>query len=100
WAGGKAMAARAAAGFGLAALARFDPARPPAEQQSPVGLVGVWLGWAAFQSFGYAGFLLPLLLGAWGASAFVWPLVVRGVLPVTGLALLLVSAAGLLAQAS
>jgi S-DNA-T family DNA segregation ATPase FtsK/SpoIIIE len=100
WTEVKGIVALAAAGFGLVALATFDPARPPAEQQSPVGLVGVWLGWAAFQSFGYAGFLLPLLLGAWGAAAFVWPLVGRGVLPVTGLALLLVSTAGLLAQAS
>src|SRR5439155_415876 len=62
--------------------------------------VGAWLGWAAFQSFGYAGFLFPLLLGAWGASAFVRPPVTRGVLPFTGLTVLLVSAAGLLAQAS
>src|SRR5439155_57801 len=65
-----------------------------------VGPVGVWLGCAALQSFGYAGFLFPLLLGAWGASAFVRPPVTRGVLPFTGLAVLLVSAAGLVAQAS
>src|SRR5439155_283564 len=96
----KAILALAVAGFGLIALATFDPSRPPAVQQSPVGPVGVWLGWAAFQSFGYAGFLFPLLLGAWGASAFVRPPVTRGVLPFTGLTVLLVSAAGLLAQAS
>ncbi len=96
----KGILALAIAGFGLIALATFDPSRPPAGQQSPVGPVGVWLGWAAFQSFGYAGFLFPLLLGAWGASAFVRPPVTRGVLPFTGLAVLLVSAAGLVAQAS
>src|SRR2546426_6959992 len=96
----KGILALAIAGFGLIALSTFDPSRPPAGQQSPVGPVGVWLGWAAFQSFGYAGFLFPLLLGAWGASAFVRPPVTRGVLPFTGLAVLLVSAAGLVAQAS
>src|SRR5207244_3380375 len=77
----KGILALAVAGFGLIALATFDPSRPPAVQQGPVGPVGVWLGWAAFQSFGYAGFLFPLLLGAWGASAFVRPPVTRGVLP-------------------
>ena len=100
WSEVKGIVALAAAGFGLVALATFDPARPPAEQLSPVGHVGVWLGWAAFRSFGYAGFLLPLLLGAWGASTFVWPLAARGVLPLAGLGLLLVSAAGLFAQVS
>ncbi|MEK7700642.1 MAG: DNA translocase FtsK 4TM domain-containing protein, partial [candidate division NC10 bacterium] len=96
----KGILALAAAGFGLVALAMFDPALPPAEQASPVGPVGVWLGWVAFQSFGYAGFLFPILLGAWGASAFVRPLVTRGWVPVAGLVLLLVSATGLLTQAS
>ena len=96
----KGIVALAVAGFGLIALATFDPSRPPAVQQGPVGPVGVWLGWAAFQSFGYAGFLFPILLGAWGASAFVRPPVTRGVLPFTGLVVLLVSSAGLLAQAS
>jgi S-DNA-T family DNA segregation ATPase FtsK/SpoIIIE len=96
----KGIVALAAAGFGLVALAMFDPALPPAEQASPVGPVGVWLGWVAFQSFGYAGFLFPLLLGAWGASAFVRPLVTRGWVPVAGIVLLLMSATGLLTQAS
>src|SRR5205807_7112989 len=100
WSEVKGIVALAAAGFGLVALATFDPARPPAEQQSPVGLVGVWLGWAAFRSFGYAGFLLPLLLGAWGASTFVRPIVVRGWVPLAGLGTLLIAAAGLLTQAT
>jgi S-DNA-T family DNA segregation ATPase FtsK/SpoIIIE len=96
----KGIAALLAAGFGLIALATFDPTVTPAEQQGLTGPVGVWLGWATFQSFGYSGFLLPLLLGAWGASAFLRPIVVRGWVPLVGLAALLVSAAGLLTQAT
>jgi len=96
----KGILALAGAGFGLVALATFDPALPPAVQTSPVGPVGAWLGWAAFQSFGYAGFLFPLLLGAWGASAFVRPVVARGWLPLAGLGVLLVAATGLLTQAA
>ena len=96
----KGIAALLVAGFGLIALATFDPTVTPAEQQGLTGPVGVWLGWATFQSFGYSGFLLPLLLGAWGASAFLRPIVVRGWVPLAGLAALLVSAAGLLTQAT
>src|SRR5207244_6858026 len=51
-------------------------------------------------SFGYAGFLLPRLLGAWGASAFLRPIVVRGWVPLAGLGTLLIAAAGLLTQAT
>ena len=87
------------AGFGLVALLTFDSRLTPAAQNSPTGPIGVWIAWAIFQSFGYAGFLLPILLGAWGASAFVRPLVMRGMLPFLGLAVLLVSATGLLTQA-
>jgi len=96
----KGIVALLAAGFALVALATFEPTLTPAEQQNPTGPVGVWLGWATFQSFGYAGFLLPLLLGAWGASAFLRPIVVRGWVPLAGLAALLMSAAGLLTQAT
>jgi S-DNA-T family DNA segregation ATPase FtsK/SpoIIIE len=96
----KGIAALLAAGFGLIALATFDPTVTPAEQQGLTGPVGVWLGWATFQSFGYAGFLLPLLLGAWGASAFLRPIVVRGWVPLAGLGTLLIAAAGLLTQAT
>jgi S-DNA-T family DNA segregation ATPase FtsK/SpoIIIE len=96
----KGIVALLAAGFALIALATFDPTLTPAEQQGLTGPVGVWLGWATFQSFGYSGFLLPLLLGAWGASAFLRPIVVRGWVPLVGLAALLVSAAGLLTQAT
>jgi len=96
----KGIAALLAAGFGLIALTTFDPTLTPAEQQGLTGPVGVWLGWATFQSFGYAGFLLPFLLGAWGASAFLRPIVVRGWVPLAGLGTLLIAAAGLLTQAT
>ena len=96
----KGIVALLAAGFALIALATFDPTVTPAEQLGLTGPVGVWLGWVTFQSFGYSGFLLPLLLGAWGASAFLRPIVVRGWVPLVGLAALLVSAAGLLTQAT
>jgi len=85
-----------AAGFMLLALALWRPDVPPAEQASPVGPVGVWLAWVSFQSFGYASFFFPLLLGAWGTSAFVRPLVARGFIPVAGLGILLAAATGLL----
>ena len=55
-------------------LAVFDPrAAPRPSSGTSVGPVGAWLGWALFRALGYAGFLLPLLLGAWGVSAFVRP---------------------------
>jgi DNA segregation ATPase FtsK/SpoIIIE, S-DNA-T family len=96
----KGILALLAAGFGLVALATFDPSLTPGEQSGPTGPVGAWLGWASFQSLGYASLLLPILLGAWGASAFLRPLIVRGWAPFGGLAILLVSAAGLLTQAT
>src|SRR5439155_1193068 len=95
----KGILAILVAGFGLVALLTFDSGLPPAAQNSPTGPIGVWIAWAISQSFGYAGFLLPILLGAWGASAFVRPLVMRGMLPFLGLAVLLVSATGLLTLA-
>jgi S-DNA-T family DNA segregation ATPase FtsK/SpoIIIE len=96
----KGMTAIVLALFGLIALAVFDPAVAPFEQTSVVGPVGVWLGWAFFRAFGYAGFLFPLLLGVWGLSAFLKPLVARGWVPVAGLAVLLIAATGLLQQTS
>jgi S-DNA-T family DNA segregation ATPase FtsK/SpoIIIE len=89
-----------AAGFGFVALLAFDPAVRPAEQQSSAGPVGVWLGWGLFRAFGYAGFVFPLLLAVWGVSAFVRPLVARGWVPLSGLAVLLLSVTGLLQQAT
>ncbi len=88
------------AGFAVVSLAVFDPALPPAEQGSPVGPVGGWLGWALFRALGYAGFLLPLLIGAWGVAAFARPRMAKGWVPLVGLGLLLVAAAALLHQAA
>ena len=88
------------AGFAVVSLAVFDPALPAAEQGSPVGPVGGWLGWALFRALGYAGFLLPLLIGAWGVAAFARPRMAKGWLPLVGLGLLLVAAAGLLHEAA
>ncbi|MGH7277760.1 MAG: DNA translocase FtsK 4TM domain-containing protein, partial [Candidatus Rokuibacteriota bacterium] len=96
----KGIAAVAAAGFGVVALATFNVALSPAEQHGPVGPVGVWLAWAFFRSFGYAAFLFPLLLAAWGASVFVRPSLARGALPLVGLGLLLLTTTGLLAHAT
>jgi S-DNA-T family DNA segregation ATPase FtsK/SpoIIIE len=96
----RGIVALAVAGFAVVSLAVFDPALPPAEQGSAVGPVGWWLGWGLFRSLGYAGFLLPLLLGAWGMAAFTRPRVARGWVPVAGLGVLLVAAAGLLQQAA
>jgi S-DNA-T family DNA segregation ATPase FtsK/SpoIIIE len=88
------------AGFAIVSLAVFDPALPPVEQATPVGPVGWWVGWGLFRVLGYAGFLLPLLVGAWGVAAFVRPRVAKGWVPLAGLALLLVAAAGILQQAA
>src|SRR5207248_3091114 len=96
----RGILALAVAGFALVSLAIFDPALPPSEQATSVGPVGWWLGWFLFRIFGYAGFLLPLLLGGWGVAAFVRPKVARGWVPLAGLGVLLVAAAGLLQLAA
>ncbi|HEU4369101.1 MAG TPA: DNA translocase FtsK 4TM domain-containing protein [Methylomirabilota bacterium] len=96
----RGIAALAIAGFAVVSLAVFDPALPPAEQDSAVGPVGWWLGWGLFRALGYAGFLLPLLLGGWGVAAFARPRVAKGWVPLAGLGVLLVAAAGLLQQAA
>ena len=97
----QAIVLLAAAGFALVALATFDPAQAPGEQQGPVGPVGIWLGWAFFHALGYAGFLFPLLLAVLALSAFVRPLVVtRGWPPFAGVGIIVLSATGLLAETS
>ena len=96
----KGILALALAGFGLVALYAFDPTRHPLDQSSPVGPVGLWLGWAAFWAFGYAGYVFPLLLIVYGAGAFVRAPLARGWPGLAGLALLLISVTGILARRS
>ena len=96
----RGILAIAVAGFAIVSLAVFDPALPAREQATSVGPVGWWLGWALFRALGYAGFLVPMLLGAWGLSAFVRPKIARGWVPLVGLGALLLAAAGILQQAA
>jgi S-DNA-T family DNA segregation ATPase FtsK/SpoIIIE len=96
----RGIIAIAIAGFAIVSLAVFDPTLLPTEQGSPVGPGGWWLGWALFRALGYAGFLLPMLLGAWGAAAFGRLHVARGLVPLAGLGVLLLAAAGLMQQAA
>ncbi len=96
----KGILALALAGFGLVALYAYDPTLHPLDQASPVGPVGGWLGWGSFHAFGYAGYLFPLLLTLYGVSAFVRPRMAHGWQAAVGLAILLVSATGILARAS
>jgi S-DNA-T family DNA segregation ATPase FtsK/SpoIIIE len=94
----KAIGLLVLAAFSAASLATFDPTLAPGQQSAPVGPVGVALGWALFESLGYAGFLLPLLLAVIGLGVFVRPFVTRGWAPVVGLAVILGSATALLAH--
>jgi S-DNA-T family DNA segregation ATPase FtsK/SpoIIIE len=96
----RGIVAIAVAGFAMISLAVFDPALPPDGQGSPVGPGGWWLGWALFRALGYAGFLLPTLLGAWGAAGFGRLHIARGWVPMAGLGVLLLAAAGLMQQAA
>ena len=96
----KGILALALAGFGFVALYAYDPTLHPLDQASPVGPVGGWLGWASFHAFGYGGYLFPALLVLYGVSAFVRPRVAHGWPAAVGLAILLVSATGILARAS
>jgi S-DNA-T family DNA segregation ATPase FtsK/SpoIIIE len=96
----KGIAALALAGFSAFALATFDPRLRLGDQTSPVGPLGVWLGWAIFWALGYAGHVLPLALAFYGVSTFFrqrlgvrWP-------ALSGCACLVVSLTGLLARAS
>jgi DNA segregation ATPase FtsK/SpoIIIE, S-DNA-T family len=96
----KGILALALAGFGFVALYAYDPTLHPLDQSSPVGPVGGWLGWSSFHAFGYGGYLFPVLLAVYGVSAFVRPRVAHGWQAAVGLAILLVSATGILARAS
>jgi S-DNA-T family DNA segregation ATPase FtsK/SpoIIIE len=88
------------AGFGIVALATFDPAMKPADRSNPVGPVGIWVGWMLFWTFGYASYFLPLTLVFYGVRAFVRARLFTGWSALVGLGLILVSATGLLAHAS
>jgi len=96
----KGILALALSGFSGVALYAYDPTLHLLDQSSPVGPVGVWLGWAFFWAFGYAGYLFPLLLAGYGASAFIRSRMVTGWPAGVGLALLLVSVTGILTRAS
>jgi S-DNA-T family DNA segregation ATPase FtsK/SpoIIIE len=94
------LCALALSGLTLVALWAFDPTRQPGAQTSPVGPVGLWLAWGLFTAVGHAGFLVPLLLALYGAGAFMRRRLARGWPGLVGLGLLLLSATGMLAQAS
>ena len=96
----KGILALALAGFSSVALFAYEPTVHLLDQSSPVGPVGVWLGWIFFWAFGYAGFLFPLLLAGYGASAFIRSRMVTGWPAGLGLALLLFSATGILTRMS
>jgi S-DNA-T family DNA segregation ATPase FtsK/SpoIIIE len=96
----KGILALALAGFSGVALFAYEPTVHLLDQSSPVGPVGVWLGWIFFWAFGYAGFLFPLLLAGYGASAFIRSRMVTGWPAALGLALLLISATGILTRMS
>jgi len=96
----KGVVSLALAGFSAFALSTFDPRLGIREQASPVGPLGVWLGWAVFWAFGYAGYFFPLVLAFWGVGQFFrqrlggrWP-------AVTGAVCVFVSLTGLLARGS
>jgi S-DNA-T family DNA segregation ATPase FtsK/SpoIIIE len=63
-----------------------------------VGHLGGWLGWILFSAFGYGGFLFPLILVVVAVNVFIRPIASRGWAPCAGLAVLLLSATGLLTQ--
>jgi DNA segregation ATPase FtsK/SpoIIIE, S-DNA-T family len=96
----KGILALALAGFGLVALAAYDPRLQPLDQSSPVGPVGDWFGATSFWAVGHAGYLFPLLLVLYGVFAFVHPRVGTGWPALVGLALLVTSVTGMLARAS
>ena len=91
----KAILLLALAGFGVVAVWNYTRGVDP---QGPVGHLGAWLGWSLFEAFGYGGFLFPLILAVVGVNVFVRPIATRGWTPFAGLAVLLLSASGLLTQ--
>jgi S-DNA-T family DNA segregation ATPase FtsK/SpoIIIE len=91
--------------FGIAAylgasLLSYDPGLHWLDQETMVGVVGLWLGWALFTAAGDAGYLVPLALGAWAVSAVVRTPGRLGLSPLLGTGLGLAGLAGLLARVS
>ncbi|MGH7265361.1 MAG: DNA translocase FtsK 4TM domain-containing protein, partial [Candidatus Rokuibacteriota bacterium] len=91
--------------FGLAvyltaALLSYDPRLHWLDQEAQVGVVGLWIGWAAFRAFGHAGYLIPVALVVWGASAFYRPLGAASLSTLAGVGFGLVGLTGLLARLS
>jgi S-DNA-T family DNA segregation ATPase FtsK/SpoIIIE len=84
--------------FATVALVTYDPALHWLDQEATVGDVGLWLGWAGFAAVGYAAYLVPLALGAWGVSTFTRPMAVGGVATVLGVGFGLIGLTGLLAR--
>jgi DNA segregation ATPase FtsK/SpoIIIE, S-DNA-T family len=83
------------AGFGALAVWNYTPGVDP---RGPVGHLGAWLGAALFVGLGYGGFLLPLIVAVVGANVFIRPVAARGLTPLAGILVLLLSATGLLSQ--
>ena len=95
----KGLVALGVAAIVFAALYLFDPGQP-SPRSSPVGAVGLWLGWAVFSSVGYAGYLVPLLLVLYGVGAFARARWGRGWPGLVGLGVLLVGMTGAFARLS
>ncbi len=95
----KGLVALGAGAIVFAALYLFDPGQP-SPQSSPVGAVGLWLGWAVFSGVGYAGYLVPLLLALYGVGAFGRARWGRGWPGLVGLGVLLVGMTGAFARLS
>ena len=91
----KAILLLTVAGFGAVAVWNHTRGTDP---QGPVGHLGGWLGWVLFVAFGYGGFLFPLILVVVAVNVFIRPIATRGWAPYAGLAVLLLSATGMLTQ--
>jgi S-DNA-T family DNA segregation ATPase FtsK/SpoIIIE len=94
----RAIAVGVVAAFALVALATYRPST--ARGYGPSGPIGHYLAWALFEMCGYAALLFPLLLVLVAAGTFMRPLVRRGLSPMAGLAVVLVSTTALLTLSS
>ena len=94
----RAIGVSVVAAFALVALATYRPST--AGGYGPSGPIGHYLAGGLFELCGYAAFLLPLLLVILAAGTFMRPLVRRGLGPLAGLAVVLVSTTALLTLSS